>query len=424
MNQKVLTMFDMILVRYGEMTIKKDNYKQFLKKMVDNIKYKLRDFKNLKFEAQPYRFYIYLNGEDYKAVIDKLNEISGLYSYSLCKKTDKTIDTIAATSAKLIKNYVEENNIGSYSFKVECKRSDKNYPLTSLEIAKAVAAKVLPLLENVRVDVHNPDVCLHIDFRFEAVYLYVSEVMGLGGYPSSIQGSALSMMSGGLDSPVATFLGIKKGIKMSCVHFFSPPYTSYSALQKVIDLVKQLSKYTDSEKIDLYIVPFTKIQDKIRTNSREDYLITIMRRAMYKIASRIVDDNNMDAIINGESIGQVASQTLESIKVVNDVTNIPIIRPLATYDKEDIVILSKKIDCFDISIRPYEDCCTVFVPKHPVIKPKLEDAIKEEAKASLDEEIVDAIKNTKKVTISVNVDIDAYSISFDKDETSTNKFEI
>ena len=151
MNQEVLTMFDMILVRYGEMTIKKDNYKQFLKKMVDNIKFKLREFKNLRFEAQPYRFYIYLNGEDYKAVIDKLNEISGLYSYSLCKKTDKTIDTIASTSAKLIKAYVEENNLSSYSFKVECKRSDKNYPLTSLEIAKAVASKVLPLLEDVRV---------------------------------------------------------------------------------------------------------------------------------------------------------------------------------------------------------------------------------------------------------------------------------
>ena len=424
MNQEVLTMFDMILVRYGEMTIKKDNYKQFLKKMVDNIKFKLREFKNLKFEAQPYRFYIYLNGEDYKAVIDKLNEISGLYSYSLCKKTDKTIDTIASTAAKLIKAYVEENNLSSYSFKVECKRSDKNYPLTSLEIAKSVASKVLPLLEDVRVDVHNPDVCLHIDFRFEAVYLYVSEVMGLGGYPASIQGSALSMMSGGLDSPVATFLGIKKGVRMSCIHFFSPPYTSYSALQKVIDLTRKVARYTSEEEIDLYIVPFTKVQDKIRTNSREDYLITIMRRAMYKIASSIVKENNMDAIINGESIGQVASQTLESMKVVNDVTNIPIIRPLATYDKEDIVKLSKKIDCFDISIRPYEDCCTVFVPKHPVIKPKLEDAIKEEAKASLDEEIEDAIKNTKKVAVSVNVDIDAYSISFDKDETSTNKFEI
>ena len=424
MNQEVLTMFDMILVRYGEMTIKKDNYKQFLKKMVDNIKFKLRDFKNLKFEAQPYRFYIYLNGEDYLKVIDKLNEISGLYSYSLCKKTDKTIDTIASTAAKLIKAYVEKNNLSSYSFKVECKRSDKNYPLTSLEIAKSVASKVLPLLDNVKVDVHNPDVCLHIDFRFEAVYLYVSEVMGLGGYPASIQGSALSMMSGGLDSPVATFLGIKKGVKMSCIHFFSPPYTSYSALQKVIDLTRKVARYTSEEEIDLYIVPFTKVQDKIRTNSREDYLITIMRRAMYKIASAIVKENNMDAIINGESIGQVASQTLESMKVVNDVTNIPIIRPLATYDKEDIVKLSKKIDCFDISIRPYEDCCTVFVPKHPVIKPKLEDAIKEEAKASLDEEIFDAIKNTKKVTIFVNVDTDAYSISFDKDETSTNKFEI
>ena len=409
-------MFDMILIRYGEMTIKKDNYKQFYKKIVENIKFKLKDFKELKLEAQPYRFFIYLNGCDHNKIIEKLNEISGLYSYSLCKKTDKTIDTIANTSAKLINQYVSSNNIGSYSFKVECKRSDKNYPLTSLEISKNVASKLLPLLSNVKVDVHNPDIILHIDFRFEAVYLYVSEIKGIGGYPASIQGKGLSMISGGLDSPVSTYLAIKKGIDVSCMHFFSPPYTSYSALQKVIDLVRKLSRYQSNEEINLLVVPFTKIQDKIHEGANNDYMVTLMRRAMYKIADKVCRNNDYSCIINGESIGQVASQTIESIKVVNEVTNMPIIRPLATLDKEDIVIISKQIDCFDISIRPYEDCCTVFVPKHPVIKPKLEDVLREENKINIEDEIEDAINNIKIIKINVNSNIDAFSIdSDDKD---------
>ena len=409
-------MFDMILIRYGEMTIKKDNYKQFYKKMVENIKYKLKDFKELKLEAQPYRFFIYLNGCDHNIILDKLNEIPGLYSYSLCKKTDKTIETIVNTSAKLINGYIDANNIKDYSFKVECKRSDKNYPLTSLEISKTVASKLLPLLDNVKVDVHNPDITLHIDFRFEAVYLYINEIKGLGGYPASIQGKGLSMISGGLDSPVSTFLGIKKGIDVDCIHFFSPPYTSYSALQKVIDLLKVLSKYKADENIKLLVVPFTKIQDKIHEYANNDYMITLMRRAMYKIASSICVNNDYSCIINGESIGQVASQTIQSIRVVNDVTNIPIIRPLATLDKEDIVLISKQINCFDISIRPYEDCCTVFVPKHPVIKPKLEEVLKEEKKVDIDNDIIDAINNIKVVEINNQKEIDAFSLDLEKDD--------
>ena len=419
MTNENMTMFDMILIRYGEMTIKKDNYKQFYKKMVENIKFKLKEFERIRCEAQPYRFYIYLNGEDYTKIIEKLNEICGLYSYSLCKKVSKDIDSIASYASVLINRYASENKIGNYTFKVECARSDKNYPLTSLEISKSVASKVLPNLTNVKVDVHNPDICLHIDFRFEAVYLYVNEIMGLGGYPASIQGSALSMMSGGLDSPVSTFLAIKKGVNVSCIHFFSPPYTTHSALQKVIDLIRRLSIYSAKEKIDLYIVPFTKIQDKIHENADNAYMVTLMRRAMYKIASIVCKENGIDAIINGESIGQVASQTLESMNVVNEVTNIPIIRPLATYDKEDIIKISKKIDCFDISIRPYEDCCTVFVPKHPVIKPKLDDVKGEENKAQIEEEIQEALKNIKKIEISKDSCVDAFTIF-----ESSDKFEI
>jgi thiamine biosynthesis protein ThiI len=208
------------------------------------------------------------------------------------------------------------------------------------------------------------------------------------------------MMSGGIDSPVAGFLTIKKGVNLKAIHFASPPHTSDMSLQKVIELVEGLSVYMLDGKIDLYVVPFTNIQTKIHMNANRDYIITLMRRAMYKIADKFARENKIDCIINGESIGQVASQTLESIRVVNDVTNYPIMRPLITYDKEEIIELSKKINTFDISIRPYEDCCTVFVPEHPIIKPNLKLVIREEAKCDLDEDIDIAISEIKKYKLS------------------------
>ena len=419
------TNFDMILIRYGEMTLKKDNYKLFLRQIINNIKFKLKEFKNIRLEWQMYRFFIYLNGEDHNKIIEKLNEIVGLHSYSLCKKVNKNIDEISSSSISLINEYVNEHNIKNYTFKVETARSDKNFPLTSLEISKEVASKILPKLEGVKVDVHNPDICLNIDFRIEAVYLYINAIKGLGGYPSHIQGKGLSMMSGGIDSPVASYLALKKGITISAMHFYSPPYTSRSALQKVISLTEKISKYDAYESIDLYIVPFTKIQENIHKYANNTYMITLMRRAMYKIASRVAIDNNMDCIINGESVGQVASQTLESIKVVNEVTNIPIIRPLVAFDKDDIVKISKDIGCFDISIKPYEDCCTVFVPKHPAIKPSVEIAKEEEQKANLDELIEDAINNIIKVKINRNTNIDAFSIDDEMNNTlNEDKFDI
>ena len=408
--------YDMILVRYGEMTLKKDNYKQFLEKIVKNIKNKCKEFKSLKFEVQPYRFYIYLNGEDHNKVIEKLHKVCGLYSYSLCKKVPKNLDAIALKGIDLLNEYKEENKLNSFTFKVETKRADKTFPMTSIEMSKKVSALVLPNVENLKVDVHNPDVTLYIDFRFEAAYIYTNAINGLGGYPSGIQGNGLVMMSGGLDSPVSAFLCINKGVNVSAIHFFSPPYTSYSSLQKVIDLLEVVSEYSESGKIDLHIVPFTKVQDKIHEKANNIYMVTLMRRAMYKIASKLVNKNHMHCIINGESIGQVASQTLHSMLVVNEVTNVPIIRPLATYDKEDIVKIARKIGTYDISIRPYEDCCTVFVPKHPVIKPAINEIIDEENKCELDALIEDAFLNIKKVAIEKDSHINAFDLDEEKDK--------
>ena len=409
---------DMILIRYGEMTLKKDNYKTFYRAIVNNIKNKLSKFPNLRFSPQPYRFYIYLNGENQDEVLESLSEVSGIYSYSLCVKTKKNIEDIAKVGAEIVNEYVREKHLSTYTFKVDTARSDKMFPMTSIEISKSVASLVLPQLEGVKVDVQNPDVTLNIDFRVDGVFVFTNEIKGIGGYPSEVGGKGMVMMSGGLDSPVAAFLSLKKGVKLSAIHFFSPPYTSYSSLQKVIDLLKVISKYSASGEVELYIVPFTDIQDDIHNNSDNTYMVTLMRRAMYKIASIVAMQNDISVIINGESIGQVASQTLESMNVVNEVTNIPIIRPLAIFDKEDIVSISKKIKTYDISIRPYEDCCTVFVPKHPSIKPKLSDVLLEEEKTHVNDLIQDAVSNIKKVIINSNSNINA----FDLDES--DKYDI
>ncbi len=390
-------MYDMILVRYGEMTLKKKNYKTFLNQINNNIKDKCKTFEALKFFNTDYRFYIYLNGTDHNLVINELNTVVGLSSYSLCKKVKEenkinVIEDIAKTAITII----EENRVNrTFTFKVETHRGDKSFPLTSIEISQQVARLVLPKIDGMTVNVHDPDLTLHIDFRSEGIYVYTNSIKGLGGYPSGIAGKGLVMMSGGIDSPVASFLAMKKGVLTSAIHFASPPYTSDMALQKVIDLLEQLSIYQTNQNIKLYVVPFTEIQTLIHEKANPIYMITLMRRAMYKIASRLCEKEGYQCIINGESIGQVASQTLESMKVVNDVTNLPIIRPVATYDKEEIISVARKIKTYDISIRPYEDCCTVFVPEHPVIKPQLELITLDEEKCGLEIPIQTAIDNIK-----------------------------
>lgn len=406
-------MYDMILVRYGEMTLKKKNYKKFLFQINQHIKNKCNKFKNLKFFNTDYRFYIYLNGESSDDVLQELQTIPGLHSFSLCKKVkvktnDTIIESIAEESIQLIKDERPNKN---FSFKVSTNRGDKSFPMTSIEISQNVAKLVLPNIEGMSVDVHNPDLTLNIDFRSEGIYIYVNAIKGLGGYPSGIAGKGLVMMSGGIDSPVAAFLTMKKGVKISAIHYASPPYTSDMALQKVFDLLEQLSIYQMPSEIELYVVPFTDIQMRIYEKADPIYLVTLMRRAMYRIAAQIVKRDGFECIINGESIGQVASQTLESMKVVNDVTNIPIIRPLATYDKDEIVSVAQKINTFAISIKPYEDCCTVFVPEHPVIKPNLEYILKEEEKCNLDILISNAISDVKKYNISKNNNINVFANS-------------
>lgn len=400
--------YDLILIRYGEMTLKKKNYKQFLKKMNETIKRKCSIFPKLTYFNTDYRFYIYLNGEKYEEVIEVLNTIVGLYSYSLCKKVEPEYDAMANVGIQML---TEEIQAKKATFKVETNRGNKSFPATSIQISQEIARRILPKVENLSVDVHNPDYTLNVDLRCEGTYLYLKEIKGLGGYPSGMQGSGLLMMSGGIDSPVAGYLAMRKGINVYAIHYASPPYTSLNSLQKVVDLLQVLAKFTANGKVKLLVVPFTKIQDAIHQNADPKYLVTIMRRAMYKIGEKVCQEKDIDIMINGESIGQVASQTLESMKVVNEVTNIPIIRPLATYDKEEIISISRKIKTYDISIRPYEDCCTVFVPEHPVIKPTIAEAKKQEDKCNLTELIDEAVNNIEIINLN---DKDKYSVFDDK----------
>lgn len=392
-------MYDLILVRYGEMTLKKKNYNKFQKQINQNIKNKLKKFKNLEYTHSSYRFYIYLNNEDHSEVLKVLNTVVGLHSYSLCKRVDSNYDEIAKEAINLINNYKNKENM---TFKVETNRGNKDFPATSIEISREVAKRILPNVSGLSVNVHNPELTLFIDLRVEGTYIFLNNILGLGGYPSGSAGTGLLMMSGGIDSPVAGFLTLKKGVKITALHFASPPYTSDMALQKVIDLVEQLSHYDINGQIELVVVPFTKIQESIQRNADPIYLITIMRRQMYKIASEIAKRENYDIIINGESIGQVASQTLESMRVVNEVTSIPIIRPLATFDKNEIISIARKINTYDISIRPYDDCCTVFVPEHPIIKPKLDKVLFEETKCNLNNLVEESLNNLERYKLSFN----------------------
>lgn len=402
-------MYDLILIRYGEMTLKKNNYKIFLGRLVHNIKNKLKDYSKIRFEYTNYRFYIYLNGEDHEKIISILDTISGISSYSLCVKCLPDLTDIASKAIELI----QDKGYQKKSFKVETKRGDKSFPLTSIEISQQVATLILKSLNDLIVDVHNPEFLLSVDLRKEGTYVFLDHLLGMQGFPAGTGGKGLLMISGGIDSPVAGYLALKKGLKLKAIHFYSPPYTSEMALQKVIELAELLSNYTEKGNMELLIVPFTDIQLKIQEKADPEYLITLMRRAMYKIASIVCKRERIEAIINGESIGQVASQTIENMFVINEVTNIPILRPLIASEKNDIIKISKKIKAFDISIRPYEDCCTVFVPVHPIIKPKLKDVIKEENVAELDILIEEAIKKIERINLN---SFEKYNVMFKKSD--------
>jgi len=353
-----------ILVRFGELTTKGKNRKTFIRKLCKNTKEILSSFKNLKYELSFDRMYILLNGEDPKAVCDKLKTVFGIHSFSLCYKVESDLEKI-----KEVCLYIIENSQGE-TFKINTKRNDKEYPLHSHDINTAIAGYIFHhTTHNLKVDVHHPDILIKVELRKEFTYIMDNVILGAGGYPVGIGGKALLMLSGGIDSPVAGYLTLKRGVDIECIHYASPPYTSDLAREKVLDLVDVLRQYTHG-RIVVHIVPFTELQLAVYEHCDESYAMTIMRRMMYRIAQGVALKNNCLAIVNGESIGQVASQTLESMAVINEVIQMPVLRPVACMDKLEIIDIATQIGTYDISIRPHEDCCTIFTPKQPATKPK------------------------------------------------------
>lgn len=375
--------YDYIMVRFGELSTKGKNKKDFIHTLFLNIKHALKDY-DVKVESRFDHIYVYLNGNEYQPIIDRLQDVSGIQGLSLVARIENDIEKIKESSLELIK--LEEGK----TFKVKVKRSNKKFPLHSEEITRIVAPIILKNT-SLKVDVHNPDILLNIEVRDEGTYIFVKTFPGAGGYPLGVAGKSMHMLSGGIDSPVAAYLMMKRGVTIECIHFASPPYTQEAVIYKLMDLLTKLNRY--QPRIRLHIVPFTKIQEAIYDNAPESYCITIMRRMMYRLASKLARRRNCPVISTGESVGQVASQTLQSMATINEVTSTPVIRPCATMDKLEIIKLSKKIDTYDISIRPYEDCCTIFTPKAPKTAPKLEEAKEYEEKFDYESLISEALNN-------------------------------
>ena len=382
--------YDHIMVRFGELSTKGKNKKEFIRILGRNIRNALRDFANLEFIVKLDHIYVKLNDNEPVEIIRILQGISGIHALSLVLKTDDEINNVKKVCLELIKQ--EEGK----TFKVHARRANKKYPIISDQINREVAGEILRNTE-LKVDVHNPDILLSIEMREEGCYIFTKTYPGAGGYPLGVGGKIMHMLSGGIDSPVAAYLLMKRGIRIECIHFASPPYTNIGVIEKLKDLLAKLNVYQDS--IRLNIVPFTKIQEKIYEVADESYAITIMRRMMFRLASELAKRRRCMAFSSGESIGQVASQTLESMNVINEVTNMPVIRPLVTTDKLEIIDIARKLETYDISIRPYEDCCTIFAPKNPKTKPALDKAIEYENKFDYQSLIEEALNNIEVIYV-------------------------
>ncbi len=392
-----------ILIKYGELTTKKSNRKFFINTLYNNILKKLKDL-DVVISKDMSRMYIEYDSINENLVLKRIGEIFGIHAYEIAYKVETDKDNILDTIKEVLSSNIDSNN---YTFKVETKRSYKKFSMDSMECNHFFGSFILKNFSNLKVDVHNPNIVVHVEIREKYSYVYLNEYKGIGGYPVGTLGRGLLMLSGGIDSPVAGYLALKRGIKLDLVYFEAIPHTSLEARNKVIELSKKLSIY--GGEMRLIIVPFTKLQETIYQNVDGNYSITIMRRMMYRIMEKLALRFKGLVIINGESIGQVASQTLTSMNVINSVTNIPVIRPVACFDKLEIIELSKKIDTYDISILPYEDCCTVFVPRHPVINPVLSECIKMESKFDYETLIDEIIENLNIIKINEDMDKDKYS---------------
>ena len=388
-------MKEIILIKNGELALKGLNRRTFEDILIKNMRHRLSDLG--KFRFTPAQSTITVEPEDDNTDLDeavkRLLKVFGIAALSRAAAVEKDFDIILANAGK----YLEEELLSAHTFKVEAKRSDKNFPLKSPEICREVGGKILSKFPHLKVDVHNPDVIVNIEIRDYYAFIHGNQLKGAGGMPVGSSGRAALLVSGGIDSPVAGWMMAKRGLNLVGIHFASPPYTSQRAEMKVHTLCRKVSQYCG--RIPLFVVPFTKIQEEIKTNCPEDLFTLIMRRLMMRCAEIIALREDCGALITGESVGQVASQTMQAIACTDAVPNLPVFRPLIGMDKDEVVAISRKIDTFETSILPYEDCCTVFTPKHPKTKPKLSQLEEAEKLLDVDSLVKEAVENTKFIMI-------------------------
>jgi thiamine biosynthesis/tRNA modification protein thiI len=382
-----------ILIKYGELTTKKANRNLFINIITDNIRAALSNY-DVNIEKNRVRMFITTSPSSFDEVLSILQNIFGIHSIVVAYKVNTNIDTIYSSVLEVA------SSVDFSTFKVETDRADKSFPISSPDFSRNIGAHILKNIPGKKVEVHTPDYLLRLEIRHDYTYIYSKEIKGSGGYPLGVAGKGLLMLSGGIDSPVAGYLAMKRGIKLECIYFESPPHTTPAAKNKVESLVRILNKYQPS--IRLHVINFTKIQEAIYKNIDPTYMITIMRRMMYRITEKVLRERKCYVIINGESVGQVASQTLTSMQVINNVTNLPVIRPVACFDKLEIIDISRKIGTYETSILPYEDCCTIFLPKHPVINPDLSTAIKYENSFDYATLIEEAVNTRETIVIDNN----------------------
>ncbi|EKQ3615581.1 tRNA 4-thiouridine(8) synthase ThiI [Enterococcus faecalis] len=382
------------MVRYGELSTKGKNRKTFIMQLAQNVKRALADFPALKIHADRDRMHILLNGEDSEEVIPKLSKVFGIQNFSPSIRIEKEMPAIRA----MVQEVVREVYTPGKTFKITAKRSDHSFELDSNGLNQELGGAVIEAIPEIRVQMKKPDINLRIEIRKDAAYLSYETIRGAGGLPVGTSGRGMLMLSGGIDSPVAGYLAMKRGVEVEAVHFASPPYTSEQALQKAKDLAEKLVPYVGT--IQFIEVPFTEIQEEIKRVVPQGYLMTITRRLMLRLTDAIREMRKGLVIINGESLGQVASQTLQSMVAINEVTSTPIIRPVVSMDKTEIIEIAEKIDTFELAIQPFEDCCTIFAPPQPKTRPLLDKAQDYEARLDLEGLMARALEGLKITEIS------------------------
>lgn len=377
-----------IFIRYGELTTKGRNRRDFINRLQSNIKRVFHDISPLTIRSERDRMHIDIeNEEKFNILMERLPKVFGIHSFSPVATCEKDLDEMKKLAVQIMDQFKDED----ITFKVEVRRSDKTFPLESHELQRELGGHVLSRFKNLTVQVKKPDIELRVEVRKDAIYMMAQVIYGAGGMPVGSNGKTLLMLSGGIDSPVAAYLLMKRGVRIEAIHFFSPPYTSDHSLQKVKDLTNELTKF--GANIRLHVIPFTEIQVLIKDRVPKNTIMTTTRRLMMRIADEVRKEVGALGIATGESLGQVASQTLESLTAINDVTNTPILRPLIAFDKLEIIDIAEKIGTYETSIRPYEDCCTIFTPANPKTKPNVEKVSYYESFTDFDELIERAVKN-------------------------------